>query len=137
MKLSDVAIDFNRVEQGEWVDNIPEMGDLRVKVRGVSNADWRRLQSKLIQAVPRNKRVGGQIDPEESDRITSVLLLETAVLDWSGIEDDSGNSVPYSKEQAREIVTNPTHRRVRDAFLWAASTVGDAITTRQEEQEKN
>jgi hypothetical protein len=142
MKLNDVSVDPVRVEQGEWIGEkygtpIPEMGDLCVKVRGNGNADWRRAQSKLIAALPRNKRVGGQIDSDEIDRINSTLLLEHSLLDWGGIDDEAGNPVSYSKAQAKEILSNPTHRRVRDAIFWAASTVGDGIAEKKEDQAKN
>lgn len=143
MKLSQVSVDPARIEQGEWVGEkyglpIPEMGDLCVLVRGMNNADWRKLHSKLIAAVPRGKRIGGNVDPEESDRIVSTLLLETCLLGWEGIEDEeTGAAVAFSKEQAKEILFNPVHRRVRDAILWAATTVGEGIVAKKEEQRKN
>lgn len=142
MKLSDLSIDPVRFEQGEWIGEqygtpIPEMGDLCVLVRGLGNADWRRMQQQLMAAVPRGKKTGGVIDTEEVDRINSTLLLKTSLKDWSGIEDASGNPVPYSEAQAQEILTNPEHRRVRDAIFWAASIVGEARAKKVEQLAKN
>lgn len=143
MKLSHVSVDPKRIEQGEWVGEkygspIPEMGDLCVLVRGVENADWRKLRNKLLASIPRNKRVGGNIDPDETDRITSTLLLEACLLGWDGIQDETTDApVAYSKEQAREVLFNPAHRRVRDAILWAATTVGEATADKKDEQSKN
>lgn len=143
MKLSDVSVDPKRVEQGEWVGEkygmpIPEMGDLCVNVRGIDNADWRKLRNKLIAAIPRNKKVGGNVDPDESDRITSTLLLETCLVGWEGILDETTEQpVAFSKEQAREVLFNPAHRRVRDAILWAATTVGEGNKAHKDALAKN
>ncbi|MDP4024461.1 hypothetical protein Q8W71_17690 [Methylobacterium sp. NEAU 140] len=126
MKLSALKVDADKIEAGEWVGDIPEMGDLRLRVRGLQNAGYRRLQSRLIDAVPRSKKQGGRVDPDELDRITSTCLASTVLLDWAGLEDEGGAPLPYSKETATEFLTNPAFRRFRDAVLYAATVVGDA-----------
>jgi hypothetical protein len=125
MKMKDVAVDSARAEAGDWVDEIQDMEGLRIKSRGSQNRDWRRLQSKLIQAVPRKKRMNGTLDPEEADRITSLCLLNTGVLDWDGLEDDDGNPIPYSRDMAEKLLTDPDYRRFRDAAVYAANKVAD------------
>jgi hypothetical protein len=125
MKIGEAKIDPVKFEQGAWVDNIPEMGDLRLKVRGINNVSWRRLQNTLLAAVPRAKRVGGRIDPDEMDRITATCLRETCLLDWENLENDDGSPLPYSKEVAGKLLTDPATMRFRDAISWAASTVAD------------
>jgi hypothetical protein len=131
MKLSDIAVDAGRIEQGEWVENIPEMGDLRLKVRGIGNADWRRLMSKLIDAVPRNKRMGGRVDPDTMDAITTQLLSSACLIDWANLD------VPYSKQKASELLADPQYRALRDAVMWAASQVGQAIEEKKDDQAGN
>jgi hypothetical protein len=137
MKLSDLKVDAVKVEQGAWVENIPDMGDLRLKVRGVNNADWRRLQSSLIQAVPRGKRANGRIDPEEQDRITSICLQNASLLDWQNLHGDDGEPLPFSKEMARELLTKPEFRAFRDAVLYAATIVGEWSSEEIEADAKN
>ena len=125
MKLSEVAVDTRRVETGDWVDNIPEMEGLRLKVRGSQNRDWRRLQARLLTAVPRKKRPGGQIDIEESERIINQCLVQTSLLDWDGLFGDDGKPVPFSPQMAEKLCTDPDYRRFRDACLYAANLVGE------------
>lgn len=125
MKLSSLKIDADKIEGGDWIDNIPDMGDLRLKVRGIQNASYRRMQSKLFDAVPRAKKQGGRVDPDEMDRITSQCLAATVLIDWDGIEGENGEPLPYSKEQASQLLTDPNFRRFRDAVIWAASQVGE------------
>jgi len=119
-----------------WVDTIPGMGTLRLKVRGSDNVDWRRIQSKMVAAVPQNKRING-IDPDEIDRITGVCLQSACLLDWDGVEDADGKPLAYSKEQAAELLTNPAFREFRDAVLWAANVVGKQAAAGLEADAKN
>lgn len=127
MKLE--KIDIEKLEQGAWVGDLPEMGGLRLKTRGSNNRDWRKLQSKLIAAVPRQKRIGS-LDPDEFDRITAILLRDTALLDWEGLENVDGTPLPYSKEQAYEYLTNPEYGR---KFLAAAIYAADMVAEQREE----
>lgn len=125
MKLKDAKVDTERAEAGAWVENIPDMEGLRLKVRGANNRDWRRLQTKLIQAVPRKRRMSGNLDPDDSDNITNHCLLNTCLLDWEGLEDDEDKPLPYSKEMATKFMTDPDYRRIRDAVSWAANKIAD------------
>lgn len=124
MKLGDIAINVEKLEQGDWVSDPPEMEGLRLKVRGLNNADFRKLQSKLMDAVPRQKRIRG-IDPEERDRITGECLLNTVLLDWDGLMDGDNKPIPYSKDFARTLLFEPTYQRFREGVIWAAAIVAN------------
>jgi hypothetical protein len=142
MKLSDVEVDPDKIEKGDWVGEkyglpIPDMGDLCLKVRGVNNADWRALQGRLLDAVPRKYRVGGRLSPDEQDRITSACLRDACLLDWGNVEGDGdvgekGKPVPYDKKAAHRLLTEPQYRRFREAVVWAATVVGE-----QEENDRD
>lgn len=122
MELNDIAINVEKVENGGWVGDIPNMGDLRLKVRGLNNTAYRRLQERLIAAVPRAKRQGGRIDPKELERITAQCLLDTVLLDWDGVKIN-GQPAPYAKDLARELLTEPKWAAFRDAVAYAAAVV--------------
>ena len=141
MKLNDMKINSAAVEQGEWVGSkygmpIPDMGDLNLKVRGIGNADFRVLQSKLFDATPRNQRPNNRLSPEAAERVTVECLVETILIDWDGIEDESG-TVPYSKDQARQILSNRDLRPFREAVMWASSQVGELRAGDSEAAAKN
>jgi hypothetical protein len=137
VKLGEIAIDADRAEQGAWVDDIPEVEGLRLKVRGTNNADWRRLQARLLDAVPRKKRLGGRLDPDEQDRIMSSCLLNACLLDWDGLEDDDGKPIAYSKEWAQKLLNEPEYRRFRDSVVWAASVVAERLDSEAKETAGN
>lgn len=137
MKMKDMAVDTDRVENGAWVDDIPEMEGLKLKVRGSNNVDWRRLQARLVDAVPRKKRPGGRLDPDEQDRVIALCLLNTCLLDWDGLEDDDGKALPYSKQMANTLLTEPQYRRFRDGVIWAAGVVAESDKVNKEEASGN
>lgn len=124
MDLNGLAINVDRLENGDWVPNIPDLGDIKFKVRGVGNKAFRKLQADLIAALPIAKKVGGNIDPAAQDEITSTCIVETILLDWSGLSKD-GAPLPYSKEMAAQLLGNPQFKRFRDGVLWAASVVAE------------
>lgn len=126
MKLSDTTIDVDRLENGGWVGDLPEMDGLRLKVRGLFNEQWRKMQDKLTQAVPRQRRVNGVIGPEDRERIFNACLRETCLLDWEGLfEDDGTTPISYSKEFANKLMTEPQYRKFRDAVSTAANNVAE------------
>src|SRR5690348_8895033 len=89
MKLSAIKVDSKLAEQGDWVDGIPDLPGIRIKARGINNADYRLLEAKLVREIPRGDRLEG-LKPADQDRITGTLLLETVVVDVEGLEEDSG-----------------------------------------------
>lgn len=127
MKLNDLKIDAIKFEQGDWVGDIPDMGALRLKVRGIGNTDYRRMQSRLFEAEPRQYKIGGKLPPERQDAITAQCLLHTVLMDWDGLRDEKDKPIPYSKDLARDLLTKPEYKRFRDAVAWAASVVAEGI----------
>ena len=136
MRLRDIAIDAHAIEQGEWVDDLPGLDGVRVLVRGIGNADYRRLQAKLMRKVTPAESING-MSPERGDEITTKLLAETVLLGWEGIEDDDGAPLAYSKEKAVELLADPALRRFRDGVMFAATTVGERRAAQAEADAKN
>ncbi len=124
MKISELEVDQKLIEEGKWVSNIPELTGVRLKVRGSNNRDWRRMAQRLINAVPRKSRVNGVLDPDEADRISAMILLNTGLLDWEGIEDDDGAAIPYDKKKAAQYLTG---ERFRAGVQFACDQVAQGI----------
>lgn len=160
MQLSKAKQNTQRIEQGAWVTDIPEADDLRIKTRGANNADWRELQTKLINALPAKKRRRGIIPAADMDKIQNQCLIDTCLLDWDNLYDqvfdDTGNVVmetvekdgkqvqqpklvriPYSKEKALELIEDPNYRPFRDFISFAAQAVGEEDEAENKEIEGN
>ena len=128
MKIGELKIDPAKQEQGAWVKDIPEMGEVQLLVRGLACSEFRKLQTQLIEQVPRSKRIKGKLDPDEQDRIMDVCLHRTILLGWKGFQNDDGSELPYSRELALTFLTDPAYRKIREAVLWAASSVAEDRT---------
>ncbi|XUM25114.1 phage tail assembly chaperone (plasmid) [Bradyrhizobium oligotrophicum S58] len=121
MKLSDIAVNPALIEQGDWVEDLPDMPGIRIKARGLGNSDYRKLEAKLIRQVPRALRIEG-LAPKDQDRIMGRLLLETVVLDVQGLEDDSG-PITYTRALGEKLLLDPEFARFRAAAATAAEIV--------------
>lgn len=137
MKLSDAKVNVVKLEEGGWVDNIPELEGLRLKVRGAGNRQWRRLMQQLINAIPRKKRHAGVIDPAEMDRVMAIVLRDACLDDWDGLEGDDGKPLPYSKEKACELLADPAYAKFRDGVTWAANAVAEQEAADTDSDAKN
>ena len=137
MKLSTIVVDPRAVEDGDWVKELPEMGDLELKVRGQNSSAWKALRRKLINALPRNIRNrSGGFPQKIEDEILDGLLLDAGLLDWKNLELDSG-AAPYSRELAAKLIGDPSYNLFRDAVLTACMRVGGAADDADEELAKN
>lgn len=130
MKISELEVDQKIVEEGKWVSNIPELPGVRLKVRGSQNKDWRRMAQRLVNAVPRKLRVNGVLDPDESDRISATILLNTGLLDWEGIEADDGTPIPYDRKKAAQFLGG---ERFRAGVQFACDLVAQGVEDEIEE----
>lgn len=136
MKLSEIAVNAAAIEAGRWVSVAHTLPGVKFKVRGLNNADYRRLQAKLIAEIPRADRIKG-LDPEIQDKINLALLIETVLTDWSGLENDDGSPLVWTKETSAHYLGNPNYSVLRAAVEWAAAVVGEDDLVEAEEAAKN
>lgn len=126
MKLSALKVNSAALEEARWIDEIPDMGDLRLCVRGLRNSQYRRAEQRLVDALPRTARIGGSIDPVERDRIMGACLAQTVLTDWQNLTDEHGNAIPYNVETAERLLTDPDYETFRGAVTLAAQRVNEA-----------
>jgi hypothetical protein len=137
MKLEDRMIDIEKREEGAWVKDIPEFNGVELLICGSGNKKWARLQKKLFDAIPRQRRISGTVLPDELLLLQGKLILETALLDWRGIENGNGEPIPYSKEQAAKYLTDPRFEPFIKACVWAADVVAESGNAEIEADAKN
>lgn len=136
MKLSDMAVNGDAIESGRWVSIGQFFPGVKVKVRGLLNSDYRRARDRLVADIPRSEKVK-LTDSEIVDRVQPELLAEAVLLDWSGIDDDDGTPLLFSKERARELLANKDYMILKGAIEWAAGIVGDDKLVEIEDASKN
>lgn len=118
MKLNEIRDVGRRIDQGAWVGDLPNLPGVRVRVRGLFNASYNRLMQKM-----RNDYTPEQLrDEKVQDTIDINLTLDAILLDWDGIEDEN-EQVPYSREVAQQLLTDPDMDVFRRAVAYASSIV--------------
>lgn len=131
MDIQSLSIDVAAVEGGQWVGDLPGMGDLRLLVRGFSAPKVQALRARKLRRLPKPDRErDGQPKFEAAMRITAEVLHEAVLLGWEGLSD-GGKPVKYDPDLAREWLTDPRFQRFADAVAMAAQIVdnGDAEAT--------
>lgn len=137
MKLSDIKVDSALIEQGDWVENIPDLPGIRIKARGTNNAYYRILEAKLVREIPRGQRAEG-LAPADQDRIAGRLLLETVVLDVDGLtEDDGVTPVKYTKEIGAKLLLDPDFRVFQAGAAYAGGIIAQRRKSDEEIETKN
>lgn len=138
MKLSALKVDTTNT-QGRWIDKIPGVGDLRLKVRPAGNADHRRRLDELTRAVPRSERLRG-LAPAMQAEVEAEAILDAVLFGWENMEGDgtvgaSDQPLPFDRETAKILLTDPAYQMFRDAVDWAANAVAvDAGQDRQDDE---
>jgi hypothetical protein len=137
MKLSAIKVDSALIEQGDWVENIPDLPGIRIKARGTNNADYRLLEGKLVREIPRVQRAEG-VAPADQDRIAGRLLLETVVLDVEGLtEDDGATPIRYTKDLGAQLLLDPDFRVFQAGCAYAGSVIAQRQKAAAETETKN
>jgi hypothetical protein len=126
-------------QNGRWVSNLPDLGDIEVFVRSINNPQYRRHQQALVRALPPSKRRSGIVDPLEMDRITSICLAHDALCGdgWRNLQDESGADISFDPKTAEQMMLDPDMRRLRDGVFIAASQVEDENEDDNKATEKN
>lgn len=123
MEISTLKRDSAAVAAGQWVGDIPGMGDVRLRVRGLSSPVVVAVRSRKERKVPRDQRErDGSLRPEIGLVVFGEVLHEAVLLEWDGLTD-GGEPVPYSAELAEQWLTDPDFAFFADAVVYAAQIV--------------
>lgn len=137
MDITSIKRDSKAIEAGQWVSDIPGMGSLRLKVRGLASPTVVALRSRKERLEPKDGRErDGQLKIEVGLRIFGEVLHEAVLLDWENLTDN-GKPVTYSSELAKAWLTDPDYQPFADAVVWAASVVDNAVDEQKEQLGKN
>lgn len=136
MQLAHLMIDAAAAESGAWRPAVGLPG-VEFRLRGTDNLDWRRLNAKLMAALPREKQLAPSLDPADEDAITAELLARTVLLDWRGFVRADGSPEPYDAERAFAMLADPAFRRFRNSVLSTARILANETLAEREAAAKN
>ncbi|ODM77796.1 hypothetical protein [Bradyrhizobium elkanii] len=137
MKLSAIRVDSALIEQGDWVDSIPNLPGIRIRARGTNNKDYRLLEGKLVREIPAGDRAEG-LAPADQDRIAGILLLETVVIDVEGLTEEDGKTpLAYTREIGQKLLLDPDFRVFQAGAAYAGGVIAQRRKPVQEIETKN
>ncbi len=115
MKIfSQYQTDEDAEVDGVWVD----LGDGgRVKVARFGNPVHEKVMERLRRPYRNMLRSGRDLPKDIQDRLTIEGLAESILLDWSGLEDENGKAIAFSKKKAKELLTDLKDFRNAVSFL--------------------
>jgi hypothetical protein len=139
MKLSSLKVNSDTNQNGRWVKDLPDLGDVEVCIRSINNPQYRRHQQALVRALPPNKRRNGMVDPLEMDRINGICLAHDALCGegWRNLQDEDGTDIPFDAKTAEQMMLNPEMRKFREGVFIAASQVDEESEADNKATEKN
>ena len=89
-------------EEGIWVDF---GGGVKVRLTRASSNRSREVRRRLERQHARKMR-NQDIPPEIMEKLLIEQLAQAIVLDWDGVTDLSGNSVPCDEQHRRQVFTD-------------------------------
>lgn len=87
--------DLSSIDAGVWTD----WNGSKFLVAHISNMKFQKMLARLQQP-HRKKLEQGSLDPQTNRDILCKALSETVLLDWKDVGSMSGQSVPYSAQNA-------------------------------------
>lgn len=104
------GVDQAKRTEGVWkaLSMIP---GAEVKVAKSDNPNAERLVRALYKPYAKVLRQNKELDPKIQDSIQVRVLSEAIMKDWKGIPGADGNDVPFSKEEASALLSDPDFGR--------------------------
>lgn len=126
------ATDLKAETEGVWFP-LAMFNGVKVKVARAGNPNYKKVLRKLYKPYTKTMRKGVDLAPEVEERIQTDLLVDTLLLDWRGMPGENGEEVPFSKDLARELVTDPELKELREEII-GYSEEFEAFQAREDEE---
>lgn len=121
------------LNDGEWVDDIPNMEGVRFKVRSTNYKPFRVATAGLA------RRSGKKLRTDEGvvnfNVSTGKPLAEHILLDWDGV-NENGKPLKYDAKKSMAILTADDDFGIGQAYRTAVEWAGDSLADRIAETAK-
>lgn len=123
--LRKIKANLNLVNDGkdfEWIDGIV------LRICSIDKTEYLVARQTALKAFEKDYRLK-TIDTEKINNAIKECIAEHILVGWSGITDDDGNEVVYSKEQALEFFNDP---ELFEFYDYVVNQASDRANFRQE-----
>lgn len=132
MSLYDTyETDLNLEENGVWIEL---SSDMEVKIAALGNKNHLSVMEKMF-APYKSQRRRKTLDPKIEEDIHIKAIAKAVLLDWrgEGFKDRDGNPLPYSFENAYNLLSNEKLKRFKADIIFLSQ---EAETFKQQEMEE-
>ena len=138
MKLTDLTLDLESVDNGAWIDDLPDLEGVSFRVRGSEYQPYTRALRAAMAVRGRKELARARAgDTSGYDATTRKLAAEHLLLDWKGIESDDGKPIPFTAALALEVMTERQYRPLQRGVLEAIDRVDNGLAEHREDAEGN
>ena len=121
--LGKLKVDGDAIENGDWVDDIPDLGDIALLVVGSDSIRYAEAQEKHLSQMS----VEQKNDLSQTERRAWLAnTLADCVDDWKNVVID-GEPVDFDRERLREMLLDQDYLRLRNGVAWACQNVGQRV----------
>lgn len=115
------------LNEGEWIDEIPDMEGVRLKVRSTNYKPFRVATAGLARRS--GKKLSTDAGLADFTVNSGKPLAEHILLDWEGLTD-GGKPLKYDPVKALKILTADDDHGIGNAFRRAVEWAGDQVAER-------
>lgn len=127
-KISEIMADMEKVEKGRWVNYA---ADIKLLVAGINNSQYREARQRLLKPHQHSIRTG-LLGAEQLMDMLKPTAAKYLLLDWTNLEDENGQAIPYSPEQALKFFKD---KAFADLYSFVLEMAGESELFRKQEFE--
>ncbi len=115
--LSSLKTNLQKEREGDWIPAPDVAPDVKFHVRSVNYPAYTVARDEALQKLSK-KYDGERIPDDVLAKENGELLATYLLLGWAGLDEE------YSPDLALEVLTDESHRAMRNGVLLAATKVG-------------
>lgn len=123
MDISEFRRDMTAIEEGHWVtsEDLPDLGDIRVRVRGMSSGPARQMFDRMSTKVAsKDRNPGGSLRSEDVTRIMKTVLKKHLFMEIEGLTE---GGKPLKADKVIERIDDPALEPLIELIIRAVSIV--------------
>lgn len=131
--INNIRTDLNKEADGVWVDFVE---GIRLKIARARNSKY----VEFLRSLTENKRKEIRNDDIKTEDFADILMqvrAKTILLGWENIQDDNGNEILYSYEQALEFFRDKELKDFYNFVVGVSENINNYKKDLVKESEKN
>lgn len=131
--INNIRTDLNKEVDGVWVNFVE---GIRLKIARARNSKY----VEFLRSLTENKRKEIRNDDIKTEDFADILMqvrAKTILLGWENIQDDNGNEILYSYEQALEFFRDKELKDFYNFVVGVSENINNYKKDLVKESEKN